>query len=1000
MDSVQLLRYSLLVLVALAGIAGCSRPVRTAIPAAPGTAIKPAIPPAVPRSEVGSAGAYHVDRQRPTTWDRSGHAVTLPEAAGAGPETVAAPEIVGTDTQGRRLRVSILRYPDAKYPLVRRVEVLSGDGPDGAVVAVQEMVADHLIVTGADAAAVQALPPGTSVRKRIPGTRDLLIGIPADTVRDLPEAAAALLATGGVRAADPDYLVRATWTPDDTRFPEQWALDNLGQTGGSSDADINAPEAWEIAKDASGVLIGVIDSGIDLEHPDLDANLWRNPGEIPGNGIDDDGNGFVDDDRGWNFHGDNRNPDDDHFHGTHVAGTIGAAGGNGIGVTGVCWRAAIVPIKFLGADGGGYLSDAVAAVAYAHAIGCDITNNSWGGGGYVQSLRDAIAAAGADGMLFVAAAGNESNDNDRYPSYPADYDLASVLSVAATDHHDRIASFSNHGDPGVDIAAPGVGILSTFPTETTREMTSRGLPAAYASISGTSMAAPHISGALALLKAVRPDLGVGAVRERLLARADRIGSLQGVVNGAGRLDLHALLDPGWVEPPARLEVTSTSAHDQIGNGNGSFEPGERLSVTALVSNLGGRRVESGTLAIRVAEGGSVISGATVALPALAPLGSAPAQTFTVEIGQGLRTGDRVVLDWTVSWDGGSRSATQVLAAAQPMTATVTRIHFTVADIVADPARDLFYVIDASQAIVHALSASTGRVVQRGRLQTSYGFGRFGNDNRAHLGVGGGMLYLCNTAARRIHRLVLPDLVWAGDLELDFYPNQLVQAADGMLYVGDADVHWSPIRRIDPVTGEVLGVLPRAQVPPSDQPALFYASPFIRLSEDRTRIFAANHGLSVVGGPDYIRAYDVQAGSPPAFVMDIPFWQRFLRDFRPSRDQGRIYIMCSGIYAMQVAAYDGSRWGEFWDYPQPYASSVAVPPGSAFVYAGTPYHDVNRFRASDGLRLGATDLTDVYNCSAQDAMLAATRDDRLLTALEGLDTPWRLALIGADLPIVT
>ncbi|MFW6158877.1 MAG: S8 family peptidase, partial [Planctomycetota bacterium] len=271
--------------------------------------------------------------------------------------------------------------------------------------------------------------------------------------------------------AEPNYRIRisAPVVPDDPMFSSLWGLHNTGQTGGTPDADVDAPEVWGMTTGDSSVVVAVIDTGIDYTHADLAANMWVNPGEIAGNGMDDDGNGYVDDVHGWDFRNNDNDPMDDNSHGTHVAGIIGAVGDNGLGVVGVNWDVQLMALKFLDTDGEGFISDAIDAIDYATMMKTDygvdvvVANNSWGGEGFSSSLRDAIEASRQADIVFVAAAGNNSQDNDVTPNYPASYDLDNIIGAAATNHRDELASFSNYGETSVDLAAPGVSIRSTVP---------------------------------------------------------------------------------------------------------------------------------------------------------------------------------------------------------------------------------------------------------------------------------------------------------------------------------------------------------------------------------------------------------------------------------------------------------------------------------------------------------------------------------------------------------
>jgi thermitase len=335
--------------------------------------------------------------------------------------------------------------------------------------------------------------------------------------------------------AEPNYVVQAAEIPDDYYFDDLWGLHNEGQTGGTDDSDIDAPEAWDLTTGSPNVIIAVVDSGVDYNHPDLAANIWSNTDEIAGNRLDDDGNGYVDDVRGWDFYNDDNNPMDDNGHGTHCAGTIGAVGDNGIGVAGVMWTAQIMPLKFLNRKGSGYTSDAVSAILYANSNGAHVISNSWGGGGFSISLKAAIDASDA---VVACAAGNSGLDTDETPHYPSSYTSPQIIAVAATDDDDYLASFSNYGITSVDVAAPGVSILSTY---------KGGL---YAWMSGTSMATPHVAGLAGALKARYPGMSNTEIKERIMETVDWDSALAGKIATGGRINAYqALLSSTPLVPP-------------------------------------------------------------------------------------------------------------------------------------------------------------------------------------------------------------------------------------------------------------------------------------------------------------------------------------------------------------------------------------------------------------------------------------------------------------------
>src|SRR4030042_329371 len=269
-----------------------------------------------------------------------------------------------------------------------------------------------------------------------------------------------------VEYAEPNYIVKRAAIPNDPGFINQWGLHNTGQTGGTINADIDAPEAWDITEGSGNIIVAIVDSGVAYDHPDLNGNIWINNDEVAGNGIDDDGNGYVDYIYGWDFVDKDGYPVDYNSHGTHVAGIIASKGNNGLGITGIMWSAKIMPIRFLGVSGAGDVAKAAEAIIYAADNGARIINASWGGYDYSTPLYNAIDYARTKNVIFVAAAGNEINNNDINPFYPASFNLPNIISVAASDNNDRLAYFSNYGASSVHLAAPGVDIYSSVPVFT------------------------------------------------------------------------------------------------------------------------------------------------------------------------------------------------------------------------------------------------------------------------------------------------------------------------------------------------------------------------------------------------------------------------------------------------------------------------------------------------------------------------------------------------------
>jgi thermitase len=317
---------------------------------------------------------------------------------------------------------------------------------------------------------------------------------------------------------------------NDEMFSQQWGLFNNGQNGGRAGADISAMRAWAVTRGSDQVVVAVIDSGVDYSHPDLTNNIWSRP-EIIKAYQDDDltSDGPIDDVHGFNVVDDNDDPMDDNGHGTHCAGIIGAEGDNGLGIAGINWTIRIMPLKFMDANGSGTTKDAIEAINYVidrkrAGVNVRIISASWGSTAKSRALEDIIRKAYDEDILFVAAAGNSSSDNDQTPHYPSSYKLGNIVSVAALNRNDQLASFSNYGAKSVHVAAPGEEILSTW------------LEHGFAEKQGTSMATPFVSGVAALILAGNPKMSVDDLRTKLLKSVDKLPALNGKVSSGGRIN--------------------------------------------------------------------------------------------------------------------------------------------------------------------------------------------------------------------------------------------------------------------------------------------------------------------------------------------------------------------------------------------------------------------------------------------------------------------------------
>ncbi len=408
---------------------------------------------------------------------------------------------ISKDRKHRELLVKT----SGKYPF-RRVEeaLLRNEEEDTfSIISRTEMVADHVLVKLQAGQAEEDLvallePYGLSVFRKLALSGNYIVSLKTPTLDAVPNAVSVFSSENEVLAyAEPDHFSRISKTPDDTQWSDLWGM-----------VKIDAPEAWDFSTGGTNVVVAIIDSGVDMDHPDLLPNLDAN---------------------GWDFVNDDSDPDDDHSHGTHCAGTIGAVGDNAEGVAGVCWTVRLMPLK--AADAQGYLSssDTAEAVRYAADNGADIISASYGGSSFSQTEFDAQIYANTKGVLFVAAAGNENSNNDATPVYPASYDVPNIVSVAATDADDNLASFSNYGQTSVDLAAPGVNIWSTIPD------------GSYESMQGTSMATPHVAGAAALLLSVNPTFSHLQLKQALLNTVDPVFALAEKTVSGGRLNLQSLL---------------------------------------------------------------------------------------------------------------------------------------------------------------------------------------------------------------------------------------------------------------------------------------------------------------------------------------------------------------------------------------------------------------------------------------------------------------------------
>ena len=532
--------------------------------------------------------------------------------------------------------------------------------------------------TPSDARAIEGVEPEVVPYEYLVGPEADLGRLPRDAaVRDLgggwtlvtddragsPRTVAGELEAEARGRVVPNVILHPAAPADEPRFDEQWALENTGQTGGVPGADINIAAAWDVTTGNPSTVVAVLDSGIDLDHQDLASSLWVNPGEVAGNGVDDDGNGFIDDINGWDFVGDDADVADTTGHGTQVAGLVGAAV-NDLGIVGVAPDVRIMPIRVCAA--GCPLGDIVAGLAYAAAEGAAIVNMAFTGAGpFFEPIGDLLADE-ASGVLAVAASGNDAIDTDIDPRYPASFDLPNVIAVASTDDDDGMSSFSNYGATSVDLGAPGNEVLTT------------NFDGDYLLANGTSFSTPHVSGVAALIATIRPDLGAEGLAGMVLDTVGPVPDLAGLTVTGGRLNAGAAIaaagapvaaiqvTPASPTVPADVEFSAAASFAPLGEivsygwvfSDGFTSPAqtvtrtftfaESITATLTVTDDSGRAgTVSTTIALRD-PAGAIVS----ATPEIA---AAPA---TVTVAATLPSGTAVSASWDLG-DGQSASGTTV-----------------------------------------------------------------------------------------------------------------------------------------------------------------------------------------------------------------------------------------------------------------------------------------------------------------------------------------------------
>lgn len=865
---------------------------------------------------------------------------------------------------------------DFKYPLLRVEEVFAGSegsGSEAIRIGGSVMVADHILlrceksrrqeITMRLAQLGYAVGPGQS-----PSEPFLRVVIPTDEADALPKAMGIIERSIHGVSAEPDYLVSLHLTPDDPLLGMQWSLANSGQTGGTAGADIKAPVAWDKTTGSGGVTVAVLDTGIDFTHPDLAGNLYFNAAESE-DGEDTDGNGFIDDLRGWDFYNGSNNPTDGQYHGTHVAGTIGARGNNGIGITGVSWRARILAVRVFSDTGAGTLSDAVQGIRYAADSGARVINASWGFRQSSELLSDAIDYAGSKGCLLVASAGNDGLSNDLYPIYPASTPLGNVISVAATDHDDRLAGFSNYGN-SVDIAAPGVGILSTTPLFPTLSMIGAGIPAEYGHSSGTSMSAPHVSGAAVLLISQNPGITALEVKQLLMDRAIYTSSLAGLTTNAGRLDVGNLFETEQVSSPASLVFHSVRWMEK-GNTVGADDivrPGEEVELEINMVNEGTSAAMSGSLTVEILSGHAVLVGGTTI-----GLGTIPGKDFRgvtplpfVRVLPDSPDNLSVRVRMTLAWAGGApvSKVIEIPVVNLQNVQAVQKLSFQVSEVLAAPTPNLVYMLSPSDWRVLAFDTQLAKFTQYQQLgvkPSDPGSRVFGG---MAVNQAGNRLFVTIPKLKQIHVLSLPSMSPLAVLNTSFEPNSLALDSRDRLFASTYDGS-GPLRQLSTVDGSVIGIH-SGDIPNGNNLLGFRA--VLKTNEARTRLYASDaRGL----GPGTFQTWDV--GSPAVGYLGGPnILNGFITDFAVDAENERIFSTHQAINSLQVSHFNPQRALDYLTFRSnggdvlssvPGGAAVSFAPGKNYVLAASSRADstfVNRFKRDTGEHLGSYLVMSGYN----------------------------------------